>query len=119
MRLFPNRRQLPLFSKQNHPIVSQEQRSDHEPSGVRNMAKLALVRKPEPIEPRPGEAKWMTSLRQGEAEAWARVRHHGDQSREHLSERATYILAEAVNWLSDLPANSIHAIVTDPPYGVI
>lgn len=83
------------------------------------MARLALVPKPEPVEARPGEPGWLTSLRVGEAELWARVRAHGDHRREHLSERATYILAETVNWLSDLPPHSIHAIVTDPPYGLI
>lgn len=62
---------------------------------------------------------WMTSLRQSEAELWARVRVHGDQCRAHLSDRATYILGNTINWLSDLPPNSIHAIVTDPPYGLI
>jgi site-specific DNA-methyltransferase (adenine-specific) len=28
-------------------------------------------------------------------------------------------LSDAIKWLADLPVNSIHAIVTDPPYGVI
>jgi DNA modification methylase len=83
------------------------------------MARLALVPKPELVEARPGEAGWLTSLRMGEAELWARVRAHGDQRRQHLSDRATYILGDTINWLSDLPANSIHAIVTDPPYGLI
>lgn len=83
------------------------------------MARLALVPRPEPIQPRPGETEWMTSLRLGEAALWGRVREHGDQRREHLSERATYILGDTIKWLADLPPNSIHAIVTDPPYGLI
>jgi site-specific DNA-methyltransferase (adenine-specific) len=83
------------------------------------MPRLALVPKPEPVDARPADPDWLTSLRQGEAELWARVRAHGDQCREHLSDRATYILADAINWLSDLPPKSIHAIVTDPPYGLI
>ncbi len=36
-----------------------------------------------------------------------------------LSDRAAYILADAVEFMSLLPDNSIHAVVTDPPYGVI
>ncbi len=32
--------------------------------------------------------------------------------------RSTLILADAFEWLEGAPANSIHAIVTDPPYGV-
>lgn len=83
------------------------------------MARLAIVPKPEPVDARPDEPDWLRSLRLAEAELWARVRVHGDQRREHLSPRATYILAETINWLSDLPANSVHAIVTDPPYGLI
>jgi site-specific DNA-methyltransferase (adenine-specific) len=83
------------------------------------MARLALVPKPEPVEGRPGEPDWMTMLRVGEAETWARVRAHGHQRREHLSARATYILGDAIKWLADLPPSSIHAIVTDPPYGLI
>jgi DNA modification methylase len=50
---------------------------------------------------------------------WDSVRAHGGQPRAHLSDRATYILADAIAWLSDLPPNSIHAVVTDPPYGLI
>jgi site-specific DNA-methyltransferase (adenine-specific) len=39
--------------------------------------------------------------------------------REHLSDRATYILDDAIHFLAELPENSIHAVVTDPPYGLI
>jgi hypothetical protein len=68
------------------------------------------------VHPRRGEPDWTMGLRQHEAELWARVRQHGVQRREHFSSRATYILGDSINWLSDLPPNSIHAIVTDPPY---
>ncbi len=54
-----------------------------------------------------------------QAELIQRVREHGDQRREHLSERATYVLADAIQWLAELPPNSLHAVVTDPPYGVV
>jgi DNA modification methylase len=90
---------------------------DHQ--GDETMARLAVVPKPEPVQARPGEPDWMTALRLGEAERWARIRQHGEQRREHLSDRATYILGDTINWLSDLPPNSIHAIVTDPPYGLV
>lgn len=83
------------------------------------MTRLALVPKAEPVDNRLDEPDWLNSLRHGEAELWTRVRTHGDQRREHLSDRATYILADTINWLSDLPPKSIHAIVTDPPYGLI
>ena len=30
-----------------------------------------------------------------------------------------YLRADAIRWLDELPPNSIHAVVTDPPYGLI
>ena len=83
------------------------------------MVRLAVVPKTQSIETKPGEPAWMTSLRQGEAERWATVRAHGDQCREHLSGKATYILGDTIKWLADLPPHSIHAVVTDPPYGLL
>lgn len=62
---------------------------------------------------------WRATLLEQQAECWERVREHGAQRRAHLSERATYILADAIQWLSELPENSLHAVVTDPPYGVV
>jgi|TARA_B100001105_G_C22400368_1_gene449076 DNA modification methylase len=61
---------------------------------------------------------WRTSLLEQQADMWERVREHGDQIRTRLSPSATYVLADAVQWLAELPPNSIHAVVTDPPYGV-
>jgi DNA modification methylase len=84
-----------------------------------DMSRLALVPRPETIHAHPGDPDWQTSLRIKEAELWAFVRTHGDQRRNHLSNHATYILGDAIKWLSDLPPHSIHAVVTDPPYGVI
>ncbi|MBA3973576.1 MAG: DNA methylase [Candidatus Solibacter sp.] len=70
-------------------------------------------------EPLLHEASWIKDLREAEADAWRRVRIHGGQPRQHFSDTATYVLSDAVKWLADAPANSIHAIVTDPPYGVV
>lgn len=65
-----------------------------------------------------GEPSWRAVLLKRQAEQWKAVREHGGQPRTHLSPHASYVLAEAVQWLADLPPNSIHAVVTDPPYGV-
>lgn len=81
--------------------------------------RLTLIPEVQRICRRPEEPDWMANLRQQEAELWAKIRQHGHQRREHLSDRATYVLGDTINWLSDLPPNSIHAIVTDPPYGMI
>ena len=62
---------------------------------------------------------WRDVLLDQHAEGWEQVREHGDQRREHLSPRSTYVLADAIQWLAELPPNSIHAVVTDPPYGVV
>jgi DNA modification methylase len=50
---------------------------------------------------------------------WRQVRTHGEQRREHLSATATLIEADALAWVYDLPPCCIHAVVTDPPYGLI
>jgi DNA modification methylase len=50
---------------------------------------------------------------------WRQVRMHGEQSRQHLSASATLIKADALAWVRDLPSCCIHAVVTDPPYGLI
>lgn len=70
------------------------------------------------LAPQPPTPAWRESLLDQQRLLWARTRQHGEQQREHLSERATYILADAIQWLAELPPNSIHAVVTDPPYGV-
>lgn len=62
---------------------------------------------------------WLLSLREREQILWSNLRFLGTQKRHHLSERATYIQSDVLRWLADLPANSIHAVVADPPYGVV
>ena len=62
---------------------------------------------------------WRDALIERQAETWAAVREVGAQPRTHLSDRATYVLGDTIQWLTELPPNSIHAVVTDPPYGVI
>lgn len=62
---------------------------------------------------------WRDALIEHQIEKWAEIREIGPQPRTHLSEKATYVLSDAIEWLSGLPENSIHAVVTDPPYGLI
>jgi hypothetical protein len=62
---------------------------------------------------------WLRELKQREETLWATVRTFGMQTRHHLSDQATYVQSETLKWLADLPANSIHAVVTDPPYGMV
>ncbi|HEX3984543.1 MAG TPA: DNA methyltransferase [Acidisoma sp.] len=66
-----------------------------------------------------GAAGWRSALLERQAQVWGRVRAHGEQRRVHLSDHATYILADALEWLERLPQQSIHAVVTDPPYGIV
>ena len=62
---------------------------------------------------------WLDDLHKKTENTWQTLRAFGNQPREHLSAGATYLLGDAVRWLSEVPENSIHAIVTDPPYGVV
>jgi DNA modification methylase len=50
---------------------------------------------------------------------WTELRNTGPEPRRALSERVTLIQADAACWLSNVADNSIHAVVTDPPYGII
>ena len=52
-------------------------------------------------------------------ELFEQIKEQTSFRRKDLSKNATYILADAIEWLSQLPDNCIHAVVTDPPYGVI
>ena len=62
---------------------------------------------------------WRETLTEQQDELWGQIREVGEQPRTDLSERATYILGDAIQWLAELPPNSIHAVVTDPPYGLV
>jgi DNA modification methylase len=65
------------------------------------------------------EPPWLRDLKLREEVLWEDVRTHGIQQRHHLSGRATYVQSDVLKWLVDLPTNSVHAVVTDPPYGVV
>lgn len=64
-------------------------------------------------------ASWKRDLHSRIDDMWEEIRDAGEQRREHLSANATYVLDDAIHFLAELPPNSIHAVVTDPPYGVI
>src|SRR5262245_44190818 len=61
---------------------------------------------------------WRNRLHDLAAQNWDIVREIGNQPRCHLSPTATYIMDDALRFLSSLPACSLSAVVTDPPYGV-
>jgi DNA modification methylase len=61
---------------------------------------------------------WRYRLHEREAENWRTLRAIGDQPRYHISPSATYVLADALEFLATVPACSLQAIVTDPPYGL-
>jgi site-specific DNA-methyltransferase (adenine-specific) len=68
---------------------------------------------------RPRLGGFRAGLEDAVREAWPKLRELGDQPRRHLSGRATIVLAEAIQWLAELPPCSLHAVVTDPPYSLI
>ncbi|MBW3598490.1 MAG: site-specific DNA-methyltransferase [Planctomycetes bacterium] len=61
---------------------------------------------------------WLESIRRRAESDWRRLRRSAERSVE-LSADATLILGDAVEWLDAAPEASVHAVVTDPPYGVI
>ena len=65
------------------------------------------------------EPEWVAELKRREETLWVSVKNLGSQRRHHLSDRTTYVHSEALSWISSLPTNSIHAVVTDPPYGMV
>jgi hypothetical protein len=66
----------------------------------------------------PRSAKWRERLQEREERNWELLREIGSEPRHHLSPGTTYILGEALDFLSVIPASSVDAIVTDPPYGL-
>ncbi len=62
---------------------------------------------------------WMNELAAAIDRKWESVRDNGRQRRCHLSDHATYVMADANRWVAGLPDNSIHAVVTDPPYSLV
>jgi DNA modification methylase len=50
---------------------------------------------------------------------WDLVSKHREQDRRHLSSSVTLIRADAMQWLDGLPPCCLHAVVTDPPYGLV
>lgn len=65
------------------------------------------------------EPAWLSALRIREAAAWDKLRMLAAQPRHHLSDRATYVQSDVLSWLAGLPPNCFHAVVTDPPYGMV
>lgn len=62
---------------------------------------------------------WRSALIEKQDKAWQEIREAGEQPRTHISDSTSLILSDAIQWLTELPPCSIHAVVTDPPYGVI
>ena len=65
------------------------------------------------------ESVWQTELGASIDDSWRKVRSSGDDWYAHLSERSTYVLGDATQWIEEIPENSIHAVVTDPPYSLV
>lgn len=76
-------------------------------------------RQPARWSPARDKTSWRSELAERQAQTWEQLRELGDQPRRHLSSHATVLLADAIQWLTELPPASIHAVVTDPPYSLI
>jgi DNA modification methylase len=86
------------------------------PEGSLDIA--SVIRGREVARFRTAEPDWLQRLWEQDDAQWQVLRHLGGQTRHHLSDSATYILGDALDFLADLPPDSLHAIVTDPPFGL-
>ena len=77
-------------------------------------SQVRLVREDEAL-----SADWRKPLLNREKRMFAAIKKQGDAERALLSRRSLLVLDDAIHWLAELPENSIHAIVTDPPFGLI
>lgn len=62
---------------------------------------------------------WRAALIEREAEQWAKIQAISKGAAVEPSPRTIYALADAIAFCDAIPECSIHAIVTDPPYGLI
>ena len=67
----------------------------------------------------PVPRKWEAPLREAEQISFDALREIKTHPQQKLSGRSVYFLSDVIHWLAEAPANSIHAVVTDPPYGMI
>lgn len=81
------------------------------------MDPLGTHAKPPPA-PVPGSAAF-PGLNEGIDRAWDALCAAGAAPLARPSERTLLVHADCFSWLASLPADSIQAVVTDPPYGVI
>src|SRR5438105_15390529 len=61
---------------------------------------------------------WFQHLQSRHERTWNVVRTLGIEPRHNLSDSITYMRSEALQWISQLRPNSIHAVVTDHPFGL-
>jgi len=67
---------------------------------------------------RPARVFGMTASLQMKAQPQSKLRSLTLDYRSELIGKSYILHADAFEWLSRIPENSLHAIVTDPPYGV-
>jgi len=64
------------------------------------------------------EQVWRDALLEREQQLFAKLTRLGDAPRRHLSARVSCLREDARTWLALLPECSVHAVLTDPPYGL-
>jgi hypothetical protein len=65
------------------------------------------------------QASWRERLEEREDAIWSDLLSNNSWRRHDLSNRSAYILSDVLEWLAEVPPNSLHAVVTDPPYGMV
>lgn len=69
--------------------------------------------------PHPVVVDWKAQLVAQETSNWADIQELTKSADVRPTARTIYALSDALAFCAKLPENSIHAIVTDPPYGLI
>ena len=72
-----------------------------------------------PETPQTFGADWSRLVESRISESWSRLRAAASDPAAFVAADAIYIQNDAIEWLRDIPADSLQAVVTDPPYGLI
>ena len=82
-------------------------------------ANVAGPRGEEPEMASAADGRITAHLRHAEAQVWERVRSIAGGSITEPCAETALAVADALDWLEAVPADTLHGIVTDPPYGLI
>lgn len=72
-----------------------------------------------PQRPAAFDESWLHPLTVRIDETWAHLREAACDPAALAGPNSIYLESDAIDWLAELPPNCLHAVVTDPPYGLV